>query len=153
MPFGDVKLNLTFDDGFCRCHGLLSPVRTSHGDIARVVDPVECIYQRIGIWLATKKGERPIHPEFGCCIWEYINEPLTVAVLKELRGRVEAELQEIFPEYNVRNVTVTVVEKNTIEIRAYVGDAEVKFLGNEATLSKLNAQLREALKDLKMIKK
>lgn len=152
MTFGDVKLNMIFDDGFCRCHGRLSPVRTPHGDIARVTDIVDCIYQRIGIWLATKKGERPLHPNFGCCIRDYINEPLTVATLKALRGHIEAELKEIFPEFEVRNVTVSVQERNTIEVRAYVGDVQIQFAGNEATLSRLNAQLREAMKDLKMVR-
>ncbi len=150
MSFGDVRLNMLFDNGFCRCHGVLSPMRTANGDIARVTVPLECIYQRIGVWLGTKKGERPLHPKFGCCIKDYINEPLTMSTLKALRGQVESELQEIFPEYVISNVRLFVPERNTIKVEAIIGNYPVQFLGNAATLNKLNSQLNAALKDLGM---
>ena len=150
MPFGDVRLNLVFDNGFCRCHGLLSPERTANGDIARVTNPLECIFQRIGVWLGTKKGERPLHPRFGCCIRDYVNEPLTQSKVKELRGLVEYELQEIFPEFTVSNVRITVPERNTIKVEAAIGNYAVEFLGDPATLNKLRSQLNAALKDLGM---
>ena len=87
---------MLFDNGFCRCHGALSPVRTANGDIARVTNPLECIYQRIGVWLGTKKGERPLHPRFGCCIRDYMNEPLTMSKLKDLKGQ-EKRLWYLIP--------------------------------------------------------
>jgi phage baseplate assembly protein W len=150
VGFGDIRLNMLFDDGLCRCHGLLSPARTANGDIARVTNELDCIYQRIGIWLGCKKGERPIHPNFGCCIRDYINEPMTLSKLKALRGQVEAELKEIFPEYTISNLRVTVPERNSVKIEAQVGSYPVEFLGNAATLNKLNTQLNAALKDLGM---
>jgi phage baseplate assembly protein W len=151
ISFGDVRLNMLFDNGFCRCHGALSPTRTANGDIARVTNPLECIYQRIGIWLGTKKGERPLHPLFGCCIRDYINERLTQSRLLDLKGQIEYELQELFPEYTVSNVRVLVPERNTIKVDAVVGNSPVEFLGNAATLNKLNSQLNAALKDLGMV--
>ena len=150
MSFGDVRLNMLFDNGFCRCHGALSPARTANGDIARVTNPLECIYQRIGVWLGTKKGERPLHPRFGCCIRDYMNEPLTMSKLKDLKGQIEYELQELFPEYTISKVRVTVPERNTINVEAQIGNYSVKFLGNAATLNKLRSQLNAALKDLGM---
>ena len=150
MSFGDVRLNMLFDNGFCRCHGVLSPMRTANGDIARVINPLECIYQRIGVWLGTKKGERPLHPKFGCCIRDYINEPLNKSTLKALRGQVESELQELFPEYVISNVRLFVPERNTVKVEAIIGNYPVQFLGNAATLNKLNSQLNAALKDLGM---
>jgi phage baseplate assembly protein W len=150
VVFGDVKLNGVFDNGLCRCHGLLSPERTANGDIARVTDELGCIYQRIMIWLATKKGERPIHPNFGCCIWSYINEPLTMSKVAALKGEIEAELKEIFPEYEISNLRLTVPERNSIDIRVVIGSYPVEFLGNAAALNKLNSQLNAALKDLGM---
>lgn len=150
ISFGDVRLNMLFDNGFCRCHGVLSPMRTASGDIARVTNPQECIYQRIGIWLGTKKGERPLHPRFGCCIRDYINEPLTQSRLLDLKGQIEYELHELFPEYTVSNVRVQVPERNTIKVEAVIGNSHVEFLGNAATLNKLNSQLNAALEDLGM---
>ena len=106
--------------------------------------------QRIGVWLAVKKGERPLYPQFGCCIWQYVNRPLTVSILKELKGLIQSELQELFPEYTVSNLRVTVPERNTINISAQIGSYPVEFLGNAATLNMLNSQLNAALKDLGM---
>ncbi len=151
MPFGDVKTNGVFDNGFCRCHGLWDLMRTAYGDIARVTDPQECIYQRIQVWLACKKGERPLHPNFGCCIRDYMNEPLTISLLKELKGKVEYELQhDVVPELTVSNVRIQVPERNTIQVEARIGNYDIKFQGNEATLNKLRSQLNSALRDLGM---
>lgn len=138
--------------GFCRCHGLVSFVRTPNGDFARVTQPLECIQQRIGMWLAVKKGERPLFPNFGCCIRSYINKPLTRATLKALKGELLAELRELFPEpeLQVSNLVITVPERNTISVWAYIGNFEVLFTENEAELNKLHSQLQRALSDLGM---
>ena len=149
MPFGDIKINMMVgEDGLCRCHGLLSPMRTAGGDIARVTKEQECIMQRIAIWLAVKKGERPLHPNFGCCIRSYINKPLTMSLVKELKGQIQSELGELFPEYTISNLRITVPERNTIDIKAIIGGYPVEFLGNPASLNELNTRLNEALRDL-----
>ena len=70
--------------------------------------------------------------------------------VKELRGLMEYELQEIFPEYTVSNVRVTVPERNTIKVEAAIGNYAVEFLGDPATLNKLRSQLNAALRDLGM---
>lgn len=151
MAFGDIKTNAYVnEDGICRCHGLWSPLKTPWGDIARVTDERECIMQRIEVWLAVKKGERPLFPNFGCCIRSYINQPMTRAKLAELRGQIRAELQEIFPEYEISNLRVTVPERNTISIKVNIGNIPIEFLGNEASLYELNERLNSALKDLGM---
>jgi len=150
MAFGDVKLNMIFDDGYCRCHGLLSPARTPNGDIARVTKEQECIMQRVGVWLAVKKGERPLHPDFGCCIRSYMNKPLTMSIIKALKGEIQGELEELFPEYVISNLRVLVPERNTVEIKAIINGIPVEFLGNEATLNELNSRLNHALSDLGM---
>jgi phage baseplate assembly protein W len=138
------------DDGVCRCHGKWSPKRTSNGDIARVTDPQKCIMQRIEVWLAVKKGERPLFPDFGCCIRSYMNKPLTMSILKALKGEIQAELEELFPEYAVSNLRVTVPARNEIDIKVNIGAYPVEFLGTAATLNELNSRLNEALKDLGM---
>jgi len=151
MSFGDVKMNsLIGEDGVCRCHGRYSPARTASGDIARVTKEQECIEQRIMIWLACKKGERPLHPDFGCCIRSYMNMPLTMSVLKALKGQIQAELEELFPEYTVSNLRITVPARNEIAIKVYIGAYPVEFLGTAASLNELNTRLNSALKDLGM---
>jgi len=151
IAFGDIKINMAInEDGVCRCHGLLSPARTATGDIARVTKEHECVLQRIAIWLAVKKGERPLHPNFGCCIRSYINRPMTVSILKSLKGEIQAELEELFPEYQVSNLRVNVPARNEISIKVNIGAYPVDFLGNAAILNELNMVLNRALKDLGM---
>jgi phage baseplate assembly protein W len=114
------------------------------------LDYSSCIQQRIAVWLATKKGERPIHPHFGCCIRDYMHTPLTIALVKEIRGKVERELKELFPETSVSMVKVEVPERNTIKVSAVVGDTSVTVTADGETLTKLNTQLRAAMRSLGM---
>jgi len=153
---------MRFDNGNCRCHGVLSPVHSSNGDIARVtplidtegdIDYTDCIMQRLGIWLAVRKGERPLFPNFGSCISDYINEPLTYSKLLDLKGQIERELKrDVFPEdtFKVSNVKVEVPARNEVRVSANIGNYAVEFLGNAATLSRLESQLARALSDLGM---
>jgi phage baseplate assembly protein W len=102
------------------------------------------------IWLAVKKGERPLHPEFGCCIRSFINQPMTISILKDLKGQIQAELEELFPEYEVSNLRVTVPARNEVSIKANIGAYPVEFVGNAASLNELNTMLNRALSDLGM---
>lgn len=138
------------EDGVCRCHGKWSPRRTSSGDIARITEEQACITQRIEVWLAVKKGERPLFPNFGCCIRSYINKPLTMSILKALKGEIQAELEDLFEEYEVYNLRVTVPERNTIKVQVNIGTVAVEFLGNAAALNELNSRLKAALSSLGM---
>ncbi len=153
MAFGDIRLNIEdSNDGTCRCHGVKSPVHSSNGDIARVTDPLECIYQRISIWKGTKKGERPLNPKLGCCIYDFICEPMTYSKLLDLKGQITRELSEVFPEFRVSNVRVEVLARGEVRISANIGNNEVEFLGNAAEINALRSQLQTALKDLGMAK-
>lgn len=82
-----------------------------------------------------------------------MHQPLTYAKLQVLKGQLQKELSELFPEYAVSNLRVTVPERNSIEVRANIGNQGVQFLGNPATLNALQSQLRRALTDLGMIRR
>ncbi|MGB5101631.1 MAG: hypothetical protein WBN94_13675 [Methanothrix sp.] len=82
----------------------------------------------IGIWLACKKGERPLHPTFGCCIRAYMNKPLTMSILKSLKGEIQSEPKELFSEYTVSNLRITVPERNAIDIKVNIGAYPVELL-------------------------
>jgi hypothetical protein len=75
---------------------------------------------------------------------------MTVSILKSLKGEIQAELEELFPEYTVSNLRVTVPARNEISIKANIGAYPVDFLGNAAILNELNMVLNRALKDLGM---
>jgi phage baseplate assembly protein W len=151
MAFGDIRVNMLVDeDGMCRCHGLLSPIHSSNGDIDRVTEELECILQRIAIWKATKKGERPLSPHFGCCVRSYFNEPLTGSRLLDLRADCERDLKDLFPDFPVRNVMVNSFERNSVTISATVASYNLTIPSDATELSKLSAQLHQTLKSLGM---
>jgi len=165
MPWGDVWLNAHLDnDGICRCHGRLSPGHSPNGDIERVTpikqkdgttDYSKCIEQRVVVWLACRKGERPIHPKFGCCIRDFYDEPLTGSRLIDLKGALERELsKDVFPEkeFKVSGVRVNSPARNVVKCEATVGNYDVEFTTDPAILAALQSQLSRALIDLGMKK-
>jgi hypothetical protein len=79
-----------------------------------------------------------------------MHTPLTIALVKEIRGKVERELKELFPETSVSMVKVEVPERNTIKVSAVVGDTSVTVTADGETLTKLNTQLRAAMRSLGM---
>jgi phage baseplate assembly protein W len=105
MVFGDLMTNLQTEGGVCQCRGNLDFVLTSTGDLALISDTNQCMRQRIIIWLATPKGERR-SPDTGCLLWDYLFQPVTGSMLAELRVKLTRELQETFPEMEVKSVRV-----------------------------------------------
>jgi hypothetical protein len=152
MGFGDIKLNLDFDLGVCRCHGRLSPVRTPNGDVAKVLHTEECLLQRLGIWLALSKGERPLFPYTGCCIREYVNKPLTKSNLYDLRANLYRELSDVFPELEIKKVEVTPIDRYSIQINAIIGDVDIVLAVSGQDLSVLQRALNKVMSDLHMTK-
>jgi len=152
MPFGDIKLNLDFDLGVCRCHGRLSPVRMPNGDVAKVTDKEECILQRLGIWLALSKGERPLFPHTGCCIREYINKPMTRSNMYDLRASLYRELSDVFPELEVKRVEVFPLDRYSIQINAIVGDTNLVLVVNNQSMAGLQKALEKVMSDLNIVK-
>ncbi len=151
MPFGDTAINFLVDEeGLCRCHGLLSPIHSSNGDVARVTDELKCIQQRIAMWKATRKGQRPLSSWFGCCIRDYINEPLTAGKLRDLRADIEKELKWLFEDegFEVKNVKVESWERNTVNITAMIGNYSMEIPASSNELFRLNSQMRQAMQDL-----
>lgn len=151
--FGDVRLNMLVDvDGYNKCHGQLSPTHSSNGDIDRVTEIIDCMNQRVAIWKATKKGERPLHPNFGCCIRDYLNEPLTGSRLLDLKSDVQIELSALFPEFNVKVTQVTSSARNQVDIESTIGNFDIVIPANAGELQALNNSLNQALSDLRMVR-
>lgn len=134
--------------GYNRCHGSASLTRTSYGDIARVTDPLRCIYQRIGIWKGTKKGERQFSGRIGCCIRDYVNEPLTANALINLRDEVEYELKQVFPELPVVVSRVRSDGRNEVTIETTIGNFEIDVQSNSAELETMHDNVSRMLKGL-----
>jgi hypothetical protein len=91
-----------------------------------------------------------LNPRLGCCIKDYFNQPLTYSKLLDLRGDLERELKAVFPEFKVSGVKVEVPERDTVKVSATIGETEIEFLGNPATISSLESHLSRVLADLGM---
>lgn len=150
MSFGDIALNMDWGDGLCRCHGRLSPRRTTNGDVAVITDELQCIMQRVGIWMATERGERPLHPDAGCCVRDFFHARMTSANLLDLKAQIKAELAEVFPEFSLIDVEVEALSRTEVKITSNIGNYEIEIMGNPGEINTLRSQLSRVMSDLGM---
>jgi phage baseplate assembly protein W len=87
------------------------------GSIALVGDDVE-LQQAIRLVLATAPGERPMRPEFGCGIHDYVFAPADATTAGRLSAEVKRALTRWEPRIEVTSVDVSVdeVERHTLYI-------------------------------------
>ena len=86
--------------------GWAFPLRTdATGSIALVVDERE-IEEAIRLVLGTAVGERPMRPEFGCRIHEYVFGPANAATAGQIAYEVRAALERWEPRVDVDDVLV-----------------------------------------------
>jgi phage baseplate assembly protein W len=83
------------------------PVQTDPtGQIALVSGPGE-IEQAMYLILATAPGERPMRPEFGCRLQEFVFAPADAATAALIAAEVRASLRRWEPRITVEDVLVT----------------------------------------------
>jgi len=86
--------------------GWAFPLRTdATGSMALVVDERE-IEEAIRLVLGTAVGERPMRPEFGCRIHEYVFGPANAATAGQIAYEVRAALERWEPRVDVDDVLV-----------------------------------------------
>lgn len=107
-------------------HGLGFPLRTDPtGGIALVSDHVE-IQEAIRLVLATGYGERPMRPDFGCGIHDYVFAPVDATTAGRLAYEVRLSLERWEPRIDVVDVDISYddVEPTTlyIDIRYTIRD-------------------------------
>ena len=86
--------------------GLAFPLRTSTtGAIALVDEQVE-LEEAIRIIISTAPGERPMRPEFGCRIHDYVFAPINDTTIGSIIFEVERALQRCEPRVDVQRVDV-----------------------------------------------
>jgi phage baseplate assembly protein W len=74
--------------------------------MGQAVQGIDDIDQCIGIILTTPQGSDPLRPTFGADLWQYIDNPLTVAVPSIVR-EVSAAISMWEPRVTLQSVTVT----------------------------------------------
>ena len=98
--------------------GWAFPLRTDvTGGIALVSHERE-IEEAIRLVLATAPGERPMRPEFGCAVHDYVFAPADAATAGDIAYAVRVALERWEPRIDLADVTVRFddVESGTLYI-------------------------------------
>jgi phage baseplate assembly protein W len=86
--------------------GWAFPVRTdATGSIALVTRERE-IEESIRLVLATAPGERPMRPEFGCAVHDYVFAPADAATAGDIAYAVRVALERWEPRIDLEDVVI-----------------------------------------------
>lgn len=86
--------------------GLAFPLQVDHRGGLALAHGDEDIEQAIGVILSTVPGERPMRPEFGCRIHDYVFAPTDGTTANAIGAEVRAALQRWEPRIDVEDVFV-----------------------------------------------
>ncbi|MGW6580257.1 GPW/gp25 family protein [Streptomyces globisporus] len=94
------------------------PLRTGPTGGIALVERDKEIEEAIGLILGTAPGERPMRPEFGCGIHEYVFAPGDGATAGRIAQEVRTSLERWEPRIEVTDVVVAfdAVEEGTLYI-------------------------------------
>jgi phage baseplate assembly protein W len=84
--------------------GLAFPLHVDHRGAIALVSGHEDIDQAINLILSTAPGERPMRPEFGCEIHDYIFDTLDAATISKMEAAVREALARWEPRIEVQQV-------------------------------------------------
>jgi len=84
--------------------GVAFPIDVDHtGRVALARDELD-VEQAIGIILGTVPGERPMRPEFGCAVHEYIFASIDALTLERIENAVRAALDRWEPRVETHSI-------------------------------------------------
>jgi phage baseplate assembly protein W len=106
--------------------GWAFPIRTDATGSIAVVSHEREIEESIRLILGTAPGERPMRPEYGCAIHDYVFANIDPDTAGRIAGEVRAALVRWEPRIEVQGVDVTVDPQDQtvvfIDIRYSIGD-------------------------------
>src|SRR4051794_7516146 len=86
--------------------GWAFPLRADTTGGVALVSGVREIEESIRLILATAPGERPMRPEFGCAVHEYIFAPADAATAGDIAYAVRVAIDRWEPRVHLEDVTV-----------------------------------------------
>ncbi len=92
------------------------PVRLTHSGEFELSKYEEDIKESILIILKTAKGERFLHPDFGCGIYDYVFSSINSTNLSLMQTEVENALKLYEPRIDVEKVKATPQDENLVLI-------------------------------------
>jgi len=84
--------------------GLAFPLRVDNAGGLGLASGEEDIEQAIGLILSTAPGERPMRPEFGCAVHEFVFETIDAAMAGRVDAAVRAALDRWEPRIEVTDI-------------------------------------------------
>src|SRR3954468_17170009 len=95
------------------------PTRTDVTGSIELVTRTREIEEAIRIILATAPGERPMRPDFGCAIHDFVFPPADAATAGQIAFEVRSALDRWEPRITVQDVLVTFdeAEEGTLHIQ------------------------------------
>ena len=88
--------------------GWAFPLRADPSGAIALVSQDREIEESIRLILGTALGERPMRPEFGCAIHDYVYAGADAATAAQIGFEVRASLKRWEPRIDVRDVSVTI---------------------------------------------
>jgi phage baseplate assembly protein W len=86
--------------------GVSFPMRTDRTGRVALVTGTREIEESIRLILATAPGERPMRPEFGCAVHDYVFAPADAGTAGDIAYAVRVALERWEPRIDVEDVTV-----------------------------------------------
>ena len=84
--------------------GLAFPLQVDPRGAIALARGEEDIDQAIGLILGTAPGERPMRPEFGCQVHDFIFDTLDAATVGKMEAAIRSALDRWEPRIQVENV-------------------------------------------------
>ena len=84
--------------------GVAFPLQVDHRGAVALATGHEDIDQAINLILSTAPGERPMRPEFGCEIHDYLFDTLDANTVAKMEEAIRAALQRWEPRVEVQQV-------------------------------------------------
>lgn len=86
--------------------GWVFPVGTDSSGGVALTSGAQEIEESIGLILGTAPGERPMRPEFGCALTEYVFAPLSAHTIGRIAQEVRQSLVRWEPRIDLHGVVV-----------------------------------------------
>src|ERR1700730_13875070 len=89
------------------------------GAIGAIVQGIRDIDQCIAIILTTPRGSDPLRPTFGADLWQYIDNPISVAIPSIVR-EVNAAIAMWEPRVTVQSINVSPAGESSVQSGAHL---------------------------------
>jgi hypothetical protein len=101
--------------------GWAAPTGVDGTGEARLVAGADLVRQSIRLVLGTRRGTRPMRPDFGAGLEDFLFEPVTTTTAALIRHRVETALVRWEPRIDVTEVLVEVEDRRLGRIDITIG--------------------------------